>query len=194
MSNKPDNAYFSSLIKPYNVFNDDLVRISIHRYKNESYLFFDACHVLLDGFSFTLFIKTLYDAYKGLDIVKENMTIFDISETENKYKKTDDYKTSCNYFMSLFKKYKYTSLNYKFAISDKAVFSSFFTTTIDAEIVDSYCNKYLVSKNLFFVSILLKALYIITNINNPMINVFSNGRTSGKEMNLLCARAYFYPV
>ena len=72
----------ASLVKPFDIYNDQLFRIRLLRDASHLYLFIDYHHIIVDGTSMHLLLADINKAYQGLILDKEELTLAEVAANE----------------------------------------------------------------------------------------------------------------
>ncbi|MCQ2973441.1 MAG: amino acid adenylation domain-containing protein [Bacteroidales bacterium] len=89
-------------VKPFDLKNDTLVRLTIFETQNNFYFAFDVSHIVLDGTTLINFMNELSARYNNQSIVNENFTIFDLAIQEQNAINSDEYKNAEKFFSNIF--------------------------------------------------------------------------------------------
>ncbi len=77
-----------------------LFRFEIVRTEDHDYLFMDVHHIIFDGASTDVFRRQLSRAYDGDALLTEEVSTFQLSESERRFRDTASYKAAHDYFAS----------------------------------------------------------------------------------------------
>ena len=91
-----------SLVEPFVLLDAPLYRFRFFETPEGNYFFSDFHHMLMDGFSLTLFYHELAQALEGEEIAKENQTAFDVAEAQEKAREEDAYQNEKKYYDDTF--------------------------------------------------------------------------------------------
>ena len=91
-----------SLVRPYDLLNDDLYRIAVYRAPDAVYLFLDFNHIASDGESDAIFFRDLNRAYAGEALAAEEYTGFEAAQEEAEALKTDGFEKAKAHYEKLF--------------------------------------------------------------------------------------------
>ncbi len=91
-----------ALIRPFELLNAPLYRFEFIKTPKGNYLFSDFHHMLMDGFSLTLFYKEFALALEGKDLEKETHTAFDVAEAQLSGRKEKAYEEEKKYYEDTF--------------------------------------------------------------------------------------------
>lgn len=95
-------ASLISLVKHFSLKDDALYRFKLLKKGDKKYLFFDFHHLIMDGNSINLFIKDFFKALKGEALDKEIMDANEVSEKEDKDRKSPKFEKAKNYYLKNF--------------------------------------------------------------------------------------------
>lgn len=87
-------------VRPFDLTTGPLFRFEIVCSENYDYLFMDVHHIIFDGASTDVFLRQLTRAYDGDDLLKEEISTFQLSESERRFKATASYQEAHDYFAS----------------------------------------------------------------------------------------------
>lgn len=69
----------AAFIKPFDLSKDHLIRVKIIRTKSEEFILFDIHHIISDGISIEMFLKDIFGAYCGTNIINNRNQYRDYS-------------------------------------------------------------------------------------------------------------------
>ncbi|MBR3328584.1 MAG: amino acid adenylation domain-containing protein [Atopobiaceae bacterium] len=92
---------FESLVHPFRLTEEPLVRAALIRDDSACWLFFDAHHLVFDGESMSVFFRDLNKAYVGDALETEAFTGFEAALAEKELRKSPAYGKAKEYFTKL---------------------------------------------------------------------------------------------
>ena len=93
----------SSLIKPFNILNDDLYRAVIYKTNEANYLFLDFHHIICDGTSEAIILNDINNAYLDKALAEEEYSGFDVALREKELLQTEKLAKAKQYINDLLK-------------------------------------------------------------------------------------------
>ena len=91
----------NSLIKPFDLIKDQLLRIAVVSDGDDNYFFMDAHHIIFDGESLVVFMREVEDAYNGYAPVTETYTGFEVALDEAERAQGEAYQKAKTYYENL---------------------------------------------------------------------------------------------
>ena len=91
------------LVRPFKLLKDNLSRFEIYVTPKASYLFEDFHHIIFDMYSFMVLSRDLGKAYRGEEIEKEKLSIFDISKLEEEKRNSEVYNEAKEFYRNYLK-------------------------------------------------------------------------------------------
>ncbi|WP_183147904.1 non-ribosomal peptide synthetase [Chryseobacterium nematophagum] len=180
----PDSEYFQSLVRPFNLLNDELYRIEIYETNNHTYLFIDIHHIIYDGGSVDIVLHDLVKAYQGIEIEKETFTAYEYSLEYKEWLESKFYNDAEAYFDTLVDGvdsvlYPLSTITETDRTSKKQIFS------VPRVSVQDMCKQLGVTENCFLVTAFMQVLHRLTSEDHIMITTLSNGRSSTNVSNTI---------
>ena len=182
LDTRPDNAFFQSQVRPFDVMNDALYRFTLYHYKNETSLLTDIHHLISDGTSNQVLAFDLKKAYDGQPLEKEQYTAYDRSIDENELFQSERGKEAEAYFDQLFEDVTPTLYPYSSSPDANKTYDTI-TTDINASAINDYCKRHLLLPSSFFMTVLHTVLHRLTREDKTLIHFISNGRSELKLAN-----------
>lgn len=87
-----------SLIKPFRLLEDKLLRLKIINTPLNKYLFMDIHHMIFDGKSSSIFFKELFDAYYGKSLKKETADFLQFVIEEKQYQASEAQESALSWY------------------------------------------------------------------------------------------------
>ena len=182
LDTRPDNAFFQSQVRPFDVMNDALYRFTLYHYKNETSLLTDIHHLISDGTSNQVLAFDLKKAYDGQPIEKEQYTAYDRSIDENELFHSERGKEAEAYFDRIFEDVTPTVYPYSASPDEGKIYDTIHTD-IDSTAINNYCKRHLLLPSSFFMTVLHAVLHRLTREEKTLIHFISNGRSELKLAN-----------
>lgn len=180
-------------IRPFDLSNAPLLRVAIgYTNDNKSILLIDSHHIIMDGESLLILLKTFCNLYNGSDISTPLIDYKDYSIwNNNDYLNSDKFKLDENYWISKFKGKDIPSLNLPYDYNIPSV-RNYEGKTI-SHILDqdtfnkyiNYCKKHNVSPYMFFISALFILLYKYSGQDEIFLGSPALGRDNNELKNLI---------
>lgn len=185
------------LAKPFELLDSDLFRIKIIN-SNKKYIFVDVHHIIADGTSLEIFIRDVSKAYQGGKLEKEHYTGYDVSETEQKLRKSKYYKKAQKYFESIFEGCDSDCMpnpnvheKDKNAGGQQDIYSC---NTSRVQDITDFCEVNKLSLNAFFTSAFGFLLSKYCRKDNTIFTTIYNGRNDSRLNNTVAMLVKTLPV
>jgi len=171
-----------TLVKPFDILNDQLFRVKIFKSEKNVWLFFDFHHIIFDGTSNTVLLDDIEKAYAGEAVEPESLTGFDIAEEEIAERSSSYYQQCREWNLDTFSDIDGTSLPDPDLFDDVISFDSFdVNTNISSVTFAKAAERLGVTENV----LALGAFgYMLGACNHAMSSAFAtiyNGRKSFKS-------------
>lgn len=142
------------LVKPFNLFNEQLFRIRIIVTPSSSYLFMDFHHIIFDGYSFNILINDISSLYDGKEVEIEKCDGFQIALEEQLLKDTEAYSEARSWNQNTFGLIEVESLPAPDVQSEEIVEwgTKQLKLTIDYQRLSDACKKYNVTPNVLMIA------------------------------------------
>lgn len=158
------------LVRPYDIFNEQLYRLKLFKTEEAVYLFADFHHLIFDGYSYDVFFRELRISYNDRILEKDeyyrflhNQLLLDM---ENKALPTIN--EACIMPYDFETKREVDRKNCRDFYKVKCPFTS--------ETVEKICEKYNVTQNVFFMGAYLLSMYKYNHSREQSISWIYNGR------------------
>ena len=179
----PDKEFFQSQIRPFDLnTGEPLVRFSIFKYKDTSYLLSDIHHIVFDGVSERIFFSDIIECCYGKAIKNEFLTYFEhIEDLENA---SDNKENDRDYFIQILKNASNVEVP-KSAHSEgqhKERVVRMLLPQNNSLLIRNFCNTYGLSNNIFFLTVTTQLLIRYLYAEGIVVNVIFEGR-EGKYNN-----------
>ena len=182
LDKRPDNAFFQSQIRPFDVMKEPLYRFTLYHYKNETSLLTDIHHLISDGSSNQVLAFELKKAFDGQPLEKEQYTAYDRAIDETELFHSERGKEAEAYFDNIFDGVESTDYPHSATLDGGKVYDTI-TLDIDSDEINSYCKKNLLMPSSFFMSVFHAVLHRLTREDKTLIHFISNGRSELKLAN-----------
>lgn len=171
----------SDFIRPFNLTTGPLYRFEIISTDKKTYLVMDIHHLIFDGFSNGVLLKSIGKAYKGDRLEPESYTYFDYAKNEEKNKNSREYKEAGEYFERMFKNFESVSEIPvdKTGNIEEGVLKEV-SETIPKASVDSFCKELKVTPSSYFLAAVFYTVSRFTNSRQVYISTIDSGRNSVK--------------
>lgn len=184
MKVEPEKEYFQSLVKPFDLFNDDLYRIIVILTPSAVYLFKDMHHIIYDGGSMGIFSSQLQEAYNGGEIEGETYTAYDFSLEESARQQGDQYAEAEAFFDGILNGQTATSYPHSTKLEESKTQSRMLHKNLNVG-VSEYCRQHTITPNSFFIAALSLLLHKMTREDAVMYTTVSHGRNTMEMMNIM---------
>ena len=177
-----------TLVAPYKVINSPLFRCRLFETEKAAYLYINVHHIIFDGTSFNIFMKSVINAYFGAPLEKDYYYLVLTRRKQMEF--TDFYLESHQYHEDIYGNTKWTTFpkfdkktqeNKPESLSCKEELSPVHISSVE--------KKFMVSRNEFFIAVALLSIAISTNKKNVHVSWVYNGRddmASKTSVGLLC--------
>ena len=177
-------AVKTSLVKPFDIYNDQLFRIRLLRDSNNFYLFIDYHHIIVDGTSMHLLLADIDKAYHGLALDKEELTLAEVAAAEETDRQSAAFAEAKDWYAKYFDCGDvFTQLIPDLEKQELTEDSLLHTLGISIDRVEAFCRE-----NGIFKSTLFTAAYalLLAKFNNEQESLFTtvyNGRQDKRLKN-----------
>ena len=182
----PQEGYFQSLVKPFDLFHDRLYRASVYQVRGSEvvYLFLDIHHIIFDGVSATILMHDIKRAYEGETLSAETYTAFDRSLDEEQLLLSSRYQEAEQYFDNLMAGVTTTVYPHSETAEAESRCQTV-TTDISRRAIRAYCQAHGLTENNYMMTALLESLYRITREEQVVMTTVDNGRTTGDMQDIM---------
>lgn len=184
-----------TLVRPFQIQEERLIRIVIYRTESKKYLFVDLHHIVADGNSYDIFFEDLNKAYQGMALQPEAYTGFDAALDEEREVENGKYKKAALYYDEIFAGIETESL----PIADKkeaAPVKGFASRTmkLSKEKILKYCEKMQVTPNTLFTGLFGVVMARYSNTEDALFATIYNGRNDSRLEHTICMLVKTLPV
>ena len=174
----------TSLVKPFDIYNDQLFRIRLLRDTNHLYLFIDYHHIIVDGTSMHLLLADIDKAYHGLTLEKEELSLAAVAANEEAERQTPAFKEAKEWYAKNFDCGDvFTQLIPDLEKQEITEDSLLHTLNVSIESVETFCKENGIFKSTFFTS---AYSFLLAKFNNEQESLFTtvyNGRQDKRLKN-----------
>ena len=182
----------NEFIKPFNLEKDLLFRFKI---VNDSILFADFHHIIVDGTSLNILFDEIAKIYDGAEYELEEINGFDYSLNEVKIEESSLYKESELFFFNKLKEFDEATLMTPDLSGDEnegiGLEKNLF---IDKGMIDEFCSKASISQNNLFLAITSFVLSKFANNKDLLIATITNGRFNPNQQKTLAMMVKTLPL
>jgi len=176
---EPGREFFNTLVKPFDLKNDDLYRLAIYEYDGKVFLFSDFHHCVIDGTSINIFWDDLARAYDGEELKPETFTAYD-QALEEQLVAGEALKDEDVYFETLMGS-KNIAVYPCSIITDCGADDDTFrcvSADVDGGAILAYCREHGLTESNFFLTVTMLAIRHLTHQNDIVLTVYTNGRSA----------------
>ena len=174
----------ASLVKPFDIYNDQLFRIRLLRDSSHLYLFIDYHHIIVDGTSMHLLLSDIDKAYHGIELDKEEITLGEVAKDEEGKRQTTAFKEAKEWYAKNFDCGDvFTQLIPDLEKQEITEDSLLHTLKISIESVETFCKENGIFKSTLFTS---TYSFLLAKFNNEQESLFTtvyNGRQDKRLKN-----------
>lgn len=184
-----------TLVKPFLIQKERLIRVVIYRTDSKNYLFVDLHHIVADGNSYDIFFEDMDAAYQGKVLQAEAYTGFDAALDEEQEIENGKYKKAALYYDEVFAGIETNSLpiaDKKEAVPKKGFVSR--TMKISKEKILQYCENLQVTPNTFFTGLFGVVMARYSNTEDALFATIYNGRNDSRLEKTICMLVKTLPV
>lgn len=177
LEHKPDQSFFQSRVRPFNLFDDNLYRLEVYQCNDAVYLFKDFHHIICDGLSVSIFFQDLMSVYNGGAVEKERVTAFDFALYEQSQRSADRFQEAADYFASLLEGAEAASFPHSVHLDDKDHRSMLLACGIvKRKSVDEACHRIGVTVSSYFQTVVTQVLHRLTRQEHIALATVSGSR------------------
>lgn len=192
IKNMPEEEYIEyryNFVQPFDLLEDDLIRVEIIETEKNKYIIFDTHHVIFDGLSMPVFFKKLQDVFKGKKL-KQDRSYFKYLNYINKIKNTEEYIESKKYFGDMLSnEIPETYIEPDFTRgSTRSFYGDALEKIIDSEVgikINKYCRENEITPNALFLGVIQILLSKYTYNDQVILGMITNGRKTYEYMNTI---------
>lgn len=180
---EPDSAFFQQRVRPFNLFDEPLIRCEIFTFGNQVYLMRDTHHIIFDGVSAMVFNQELLKAFEGTPLEAETYGALDHALDEADLLESEAADKAEQWFAELIGDSEPTSYP-RSAVPDNDVAGGMgrFGIRMPAKEIRAFCAKGGLTVSNYLLSSMLQLLHRLTREKTIQITTVNNGRA---DMRLL---------
>ena len=181
---QPNKPILKDIVKPFEMLNSNLYHFELYITDEGKYLYVDMHHIISDGTSELIFVYDLQRALANADIEKETYTAYEYAVDEFNSKNSDAYKTSKEYYNSLFAS-KENNFNIAKAKENDKHESKQINRLLKVNVkeINDYCDSHKISKNSFFNGAFSLVLSRFANNSEVSYATIHSGRNDSRLVN-----------
>lgn len=179
---EPQPSFFQSIVRPFNILGEDLSRFIVYATPQAAYIFFDIHHIIFDGGSANVFLKSIASFYMDDTPDKEIVTAYDYNLYVENKKGSKAFVEAKEFFHNLIlgtESFFYPSVNGGSATRVLSVA----TAVISRKTILKMCRTSCVTENTFFATLLTQFLKKFSRENKIQIATISSGRSVSQLAN-----------
>ena len=165
--------------------NEPLFHVGIYKTESSAYLFFDLAHIVGDGMSINIIFEDINAVYKGNMPRKQTYTLYEYALDEMDRKQRGIREECIQYFQKQMENLKITRSI--LARKDSTDLERGITGAIQKDFiglsrkkVQSFCKKYNVSENVFFLTAFSYCVSVFSNEDDIVVSSTHSGRTDSR--------------
>lgn len=181
---EPSREEMQALVKPFDLFADNLYRFIIVSAPESNWLFMDFHHIVFDGVSAMVFFDSLARSYAGEKISGEEYSPFEFAVDEAALMLSTEYEEAEQWFKSLLNDVETTV--YSHSTVPEPVFPGTLmrcNVDIKGDEIDRFCQKNAVTPSNFFLAAFMQTLHRLTRNETIAITSVNNGRSDARLIN-----------
>ena len=193
--NLDDISNIESLVKPFDILNDELVRCYILIGEKENKFLFDAHHIIFDGESLDSIMNDIDEIYKGNEIEKEKYSEFELALDEERLHNKEGYNDAKAYYDRLLEGRDTDCLlvnDINESNNKKGDIS--IDIKIDKDKLNSFIKDNKVTINGLWISSIGLALAKFLNRNDAIFTTVYNGRNDARIRNAVGMFVHTLPI
>lgn len=188
--------FFKGFAKPFDMQNGPLYRIAVFSTDSHVYLVLDFHHIISDGTSIAVFAEELNRVMNGGEPIGEDYTQFDLSVSEEKAIRGDEYEKAKQYYDSVFSGVSECNTPDRdvYCKIEKCGFFKEYSKKLSYDRVDAFCKKNKITQNVFFNAVTGYVLGKYVNSDESCFTTVYNGRGDGRTGNMMGMLVKTLPV
>ena len=192
LDKEPDDKFFQSRVKPFDLFNDNLYRIEVYKTPTSVYFFTDMHHIIYDGVSDIYFMADVQKALNGEKLDRETYSSFEHSLHELDMRESGEYKEAEEYFDALLGDVSTTS--YPASENPDGESEGRALAKIEGAQISKTCKKYGVTEAAFFMAATMTVLSRLTREQTVQIVTVDSGRDKLKNPEMMGMFVHTIPL
>ena len=181
---EPGKEYFQSLVRPFDLFNDDLYRIVVVETPSAVYFWKDMHHILFDGGSMGIFNAQLHEAYAGGELQTESYTAYDFALEEEARQQGEKYTEAEAFFDQMLEGRTATAYPSSAEVEASTTQSGTLHKNLNVS-VSEFCRQHAITPNSLFMAALSLLLHKVTREDDIMYTTVSHGRNTMEMMDIM---------
>lgn len=203
---EPDDKFGKEQVKPFDIFNDDLFRVHVYKYKDTFYVYFDIHHTVCDGASMSILFNDLIDTVYNKPIKNESVDALQYSLLMDHLLHSEVGENDKKYFENLFSglelkdvsNFKNNNLREKILklsmLFNRPISYSIMQKEYDIDLVKNYCKKHGVNPSNFFAAAFVYYFAGYSDSDLVFIGAESNKRTNSQSVGCVANIFGAYPI
>lgn len=190
---EPQLSFFQNLVRPFTPSNENLARFYVFQVPHAAYLFFDIHHIIFDGGSANVFLKSIASLYAGEKPATESISAYDFVLHCENLKNSKDFEESETYFRNLIadtESFVYPSIHGR---SPNGILGNL-TIGIPRKNIINLCRAVGITENTFFAATLTQLFKLISSGGKIQIATISGGRTTPQLENAVGMFVQTHPL
>ncbi|MCQ2398389.1 MAG: amino acid adenylation domain-containing protein, partial [Sphaerochaetaceae bacterium] len=185
----------ANLVKPFELLNGPLYRITLYETEDGQYFMMDFHHIISDGTSENILLADIDRAYAGLPVEKEKFSGFEAAIEEENLRSSERYGEAKSYYDSVFTGCESSCLPPKARDTGADGSASLVRISeISPEKVNSYCNRNKLTPNAFFNTVFGYTLSRFGNFEDTVFTTIYNGRNDSRLLRTVSMLVKTLPV
>ena len=185
LDSKPDHDFFQQRIRPFNVLEEDLYRLDVYDFGDETWLLRDMHHLIYDGGSDLFFMQDLQTVLAGGDIETEKFTAYDHAIRENSKMSSPEYQEAEAYFDKLINGVSSTVYPVSATHESEENLAGSISVLMDKPQINAFCREQGITMHSFFLASTEQALHNMTGEKDVQLITIHNGRTDQRMMGIM---------
>ncbi len=180
----PDTDFFQSLIRPFDLFNDQLFRCEIFTYLDNVYMLLDTHHIIFDGMSAMVLLEDIRKAYAGETLEAEEYSALDHALYEKDLLESDGYEKAEGWFDSLIGDSESTSYP-RSSHPDNDISGGMgrIRMGLKSDEIRNFCTTQGITVSNYLLSAFLQILHRLVREETVQITTVNNGRNDIRLLN-----------
>ncbi len=167
----------ANLVVPFNIYGDRLFHVRLLHDQNYYYLFLDYHHIIVDGTSMQIMLQDIDKAYRGVELLPEELTLMDVANDEASRRETPAFDEAKKWYAANFDcGDTFTQFTPDLEEPEHSEDNLLRTLSLDLNRVEDYCKQNGVFKSTLFTT---AYAYLLAKFNNEQESLFTtvyNGR------------------
>ena len=186
------------LVRPYDLLNDRLFRISIADTEDgKNYLYMDFHHSVFDGASRQIFIRDIERAYDGQTLTPEKFSGYEVALLEERLRSGEQYQKSKDYYTKIFEGCESDCLplsDIEAGSEDKSFGAKIIAGKVDLKTIKDFCVTAGVTENAFYTAAFGYVIARYGGRDDAIFTTINNGRSDTRFADSISMFVRTYPV